>query len=164
MTLLSKSRLTAGAATTAVAAVTAAVALAVPPPPSGTFTGTTSQTKLKEHNISLTTDANGHVASATINWQAKCKKKGKFWTAKTTINGGSDGFAQTGDVFQQRGSYTGKVGGGIKGVVTATISGSFTDNDNASGRWSAKVTVKRKHKVIDRCKLTKLKWHATRTQ
>ena len=162
MTLLSKSRLTAGAATTAVAAVTAAVALAVPPPPSGTFAGTTSQTKLKEHNISLTTDANGHVASATINWQAKCKKKGKFWTATTVVNGGSDGLQQNGDVFIRKGSYTGNAGGGIKGKVTVNLQGAFTDNDNAKGTWSTKVVVRKKGKKIDSCKTPKITWSVTR--
>jgi hypothetical protein len=151
-------------ATGAVAAglTAAAVALAVPPPPSSSFEGQTSQTKIDDHGVRVETDANGHVSRVTIGWRAKCKKKGQFWTATTVVNGGSDGLQQNGDVFSLKGSYTGNAGGGIKGKVTVNLQGAFTDNDNAKGTWSAKVVVRKKGKKIDSCKTPKVNWSVAR--
>jgi hypothetical protein len=161
--LASKSRVIGCGATVVVAGLMAATALAVTPPPSSSFAGSTAQTKLKHHGVQITTDANGHVSAMKIAWQAKCKHKGKFWTEpETDINGGTAGFPQNGDVFHSAGSYTAG-GGGITGLITVAASGAFTDNDHAHGLWSAKVTVKRKGKTIDKCKVSKLKWKVART-
>jgi hypothetical protein len=161
---LASSRVIGCGAAVVVAGLTAATALAVPPPPTSSFAGSTTQTKLKHHRVQITTDANGRVSTMKIAWEAKCKHKGKFWTApETDLNGGTAGFPQNGDVFHSAGSYTAAGGGGITGFITVATSGAFTDNDHAHGLWSAKVTVKRKGKTIDKCKVSKLKWKVART-
>src|SRR4051812_11113333 len=123
-----------GSVATAVAIVgaTATTAMAVPPPPSSSFQGETSQSNIRDHAVAVDTDAGGHVSQVSIDWRAKCKVKGKFWTASTTIGGGDAGLPQSGDVFSKKGSYTSNAGGGVKGRVTAALQGSFSDNDTAN--------------------------------
>jgi hypothetical protein len=141
--------------------LTAATALAVPPPPSSSFSGSTTQTKVKHHKASLKTDANGHVSRLSIDWRGKCKQKGKFWTARTVVQGGSDGVPMTGDTFGETGTYTSNAGAGVTGFVSVTFSGHFTDADNARGKWKANVKVMKKGKQIDSCS-AKLKWSVKR--
>ena len=164
MVVVSKSRSIAVAATTLVAGLTAATALAVPPPPDGSFKGKTNQTKAKHRTVTIQTDANSHVSTMTVAWRAKCNRKGFFWSAETRIRGGDDGVPQTGDVFHQAGSYTSHPGGGITGRVTISMRGQFTDQDNANGTWTAKVTVRKKGKTLDKCKTGLVKWKVARTQ
>lgn len=162
MALISKTRGIALTATVA-AGLSATTALAVPPPPGGTFTGTTNQPKAKYHKTKVVTDANGRVSEVSVGWRAPCRKKGVFWSTETKISGGSSGLPQTGEVFHQAGSYTGNAGGGIKGRITISMNGKFADNDNVFGTWNAKVTVKnKKGKTIDKCKVTGIKWKASR--
>ena len=144
-----------------VAGATAAVAVAVPPPPSSQLTGDTSQTAIRHHGVEVDTDAAGHVSPVYIQWQAKCKAKGKFWTSTTKI-ANKNGIPQQGDVFKLTHSYTANAGGGIKGRITFKLAGQFTDNDNANGTWSAKVIVKRHGKKIDSCKTPRITWTAAR--
>jgi hypothetical protein len=159
-----KSRAIAVTATTVVAGLTAATALAVPPPPSSSFAGKTNQTKIKDHGVTLDTDANSHVSRLTLGWRAKCKKKGKFWTANTVVNGGPSGIPQTGDVFHESGSYTGNTGDpSIKGKVSISFQGQFVDTDHANGTWNAKVVVKKNGKTIDKCKSPTIKWKVARS-
>jgi hypothetical protein len=152
----------AGTTAAALVAGTAAVALAVPPPPASTFQGNTTQTSIKRHGVQVETDDNGRVSRVIVQWQAKCKAKGKFWTSSTTVTNGQGGLAQSGDVFSRKRSYTANAGGGFKGKITYTLTGQFTDNDNATGTYSAKVVVKKKGKKIDSCKLPKITWSAAR--
>jgi hypothetical protein len=148
-----------------VSGVTAASALAVPPPPDASFSGDTSQTSAENHAVSLKTDANGHVSEVSIDWRAKCKRKGVFWTAGTTINAGPDGLPMQGDVFGDKGSYVSNASSKIKGKVSVTLAGQFSDENTASGNWRAKVTVfKKKHgkfRKYDKCKAS-ITWNATR--
>jgi hypothetical protein len=162
MAVASKTRAIAVAAATGVASLTAATALAVPPPPSSTFKGVTNQPKAKYHKVKVVTDANGHVSVLSVGWRAPCRKKGVFWSSDTKITGGSNGLPQTGDVFHTSGSYTTSAGKGVKGVITISTKGSFSDNDHVFGTWNAKVTVKKKGKTIDKCKQTGIKWKAER--
>jgi hypothetical protein len=152
----------AGTTAFAVAAGTAAVALAVPPPPTSTFEGETSQTTIKKHGVQVKTDANAHVSRVIVQWRAKCKAKGKFWTSTTPVTAGPNGLPQSGDVFSRKRTYTANAGGGIKGKITYSLSGQFTDNDNANGTFSAKVVVRKRGKKIDSCKLPKITWSAAR--
>lgn len=155
----------AGAGLTAVVAgLTAASAVAVPPPPSSTFQGNTSQTNIKRHGVQVETDERSLVQRVFIQWRAKCKAKGKFWTSTTKVSRGSRGLPQNGDVFSYNHAYTGNVGGGIKGRIKYRLRGSFSDNDNAAGTWSAKVIVKRNGKKIDSCKLKQITWTASRVE
>jgi hypothetical protein len=152
----------ASAAAAVAVSLTAATAVAVPPPPSGSFAGSTSQKKLSSHVVKIKTDASGHVSNFAIDWSAKCKKPKHFWTTTTIVRGGTDGVPMNGETFGETGSYTGKAGGGIKGLVSVTFHGRFTDADNASGNWKTKVKVMRKGKRIDTCKAS-IKWSASRT-
>jgi hypothetical protein len=164
MAAVTKSRAIAVTATTVAAGLAAATALAVPPPASSSFAGKTNQTKIHDHGVTLDTDANGHVSRITLGWQAKCKQKGKFWTANTVVNGGATGIPQTGDVFHELGSYTGNTGDpSIKGKVSISLKGQFSDADHAAGTWNAKVIVKKKGKTIDKCKSPTIKWKVARS-
>jgi hypothetical protein len=152
----------AGTTAAALVAGTAAVALAVPPPPSSTFQGSTTQTSIKKHGVQVETDSNARVSRVIIQWRATCKAKGKFWTSTTPVTNGQGGLAQSGDVFSRKRTYTANAGGGFKGKIKYALSGQFTDNDNASGTYSAKVVVKKNGKKIDSCKLPKITWTASR--
>ena len=154
-------------ATVLVAGATATSAWAVPPPPDSTFSGDTSQTNVKNHQVDIQTDSNGHVSAFAIDWRAKCKRKGKSWTAGTTIQPGGDGLQMDGEIFGADGSYNSKVNRKIKGVVTVSLRGTFVDNDNAQGTWKASVKVlkknkKGKFKKFDSCKAD-ITWSAART-
>ena len=160
MTIISKR---AAALVVAVAAgTTAGVAGAVPPPPDGTFQGDTSQTNIEHHVVQVDTNSDGRVQRVFIQWQAKCKVKGQFWTSTTKVTNGPSGLVQSGDVFSRKHSYTGKVNKNIKGKISYTLDGKFADNDNAAGTWKAKVIVRRKGKKIDTCTLPKITWTAQR--
>jgi hypothetical protein len=163
MTVGSRFRWIGCGMTVVVAALAAASAYAVPPPPSGSFSGSTAQTRIKNHRVRITTDANGHVSKMKVGWRAKCRKKGFVWDSETAIDGGPKGLAQKGDTFHFKGSYASNSGGGTRGLVTVVGSGAFSDNDHAQGLWSAYVTVKRKGKTIDRCKAEKVKWKVKRS-
>jgi hypothetical protein len=162
MTVISKRGVIGTAAI--VAGITASGAMAVPPPPSSIFQGLTSQ-KIQGRNVQVETDANSHVSRVVIEWRAKCKVKGRFWTATTSARNGTSGLPQTGDVFRKKGSYTSDAGGGIKGRVTIALRGAFTDADHANGTWSASVVVRKKGKKIDSCKTPKkpVTWSVARS-
>jgi hypothetical protein len=149
--------------TAAVAAgVTAAGAAAVPPPPDSTFEGQTSQANIRNHGVRLTTDAEGRVTRFAIQWRGNCNAKGKFWTSTSVVKA-PDGLKQDGDVFSRKRSYLAHAGGGITGKIRYTLSGQFTDDDNANGTWAAKVTVRRDGKKIDKCRSPKVTWSAARS-
>jgi hypothetical protein len=137
-------------------------AVAVPPPPDSTFQGNTSQTNIQRHAVQVDTDATGHVKQVFVQWRAKCKSKGKFWTSTTKVSRGAAGLPQNGDVFGYTHTYKGNAGGGVTGKIKYTLKGSFSDADNAAGTWTAKVIVKRSGKKIDTCKLPKVTWTAAR--
>jgi hypothetical protein len=152
----------AAAAAGVAAGIAAGGAAAVAPPPGGTFFGETSQTAVANHSVEVDTNASSRVQRVYVQWQAKCKAKGKFWTSTTKVSNGSKGLFQNGDVFQRKHSYTGNAGGGITGRITYSLKGHFTDNDHADGTWTAQVVVRRKGKKIDSCKTPKITWSVTR--
>src|SRR4051794_12280581 len=119
MALVSKRRAAAVAVASVMAGVTAVAAASVPPPAGSKFKGLTSQTKAKDHRVTLRTDGNGHVKQLTLGWLAPCTEKGKSWRAHTQVDGGSGGIPQTGNTFHQSGSYVGQTDDPtIKGNVT----------------------------------------------
>src|SRR2546423_5261384 len=142
MRLVPKRGAMAVAVGVAVAVTTAVSAEAIPPPPSGLFTGNTSQTDIPDNSVRLRTDANGHVSKMKVGWEAKCQVKGKSWGSTTTISPGANGLPMTGDVFKKNKTYTGDAGNGITGRITYVMKGHFTDNDNATGSWKAHVIVR----------------------
>jgi hypothetical protein len=155
------SRLSAAVALV-VAGVTAPMAMAVPPPPDGTFSGETAQANAEQRAVDLSTDSEGQIADFSIDWRAKCKRKGRFWTAGTNIGGGA--IELQGEVFGADGSYKSPVEGTkIKGKVTVSLRGTFDDENTASGTWKAKVKVFRRGKRIDTCKVN-TSWSAQRVE
>jgi hypothetical protein len=164
MAVVLRTRAIAATATMAVAGVGAAAAMAVPPPPDSHFAGQTNQPRAKYHAVNIDTDTSGHVSEISVGWRAPCRKKGVFWSTETRITGGTTGLPQNGDVFHQAGSYTGHTSNGVTGRITISMKGHFVDNDHAKGTWAAKVTVKNKRgKVIDKCKVSNIKWRAARS-
>jgi hypothetical protein len=155
-----KRRTRIGLITTAVLGVGAATALAAAPLPSQTFEGKTAQ-HIADNAVELKTDANGHVSKFTIGWRAPCQKKGVFWTATTRVKGGSAGLPMQGDSFHTSGSYMSPAGNHIKGKVTVSLHGQFTDETHASGTWKPKVVVYKKQQKIDTCKAKAINWTAT---
>ena len=155
------------AAAVIVAGAAAVPAAAVPPPPDGSFSGETAQANLEDNGVEFATDPGGRVSQFRIGWRAKCKRKGISWTTVTVIQPRSGGLAMQGDVFGADGSYTGHAGRKTKGKVTVSLRGQFNDNDNASGTWSAKVTVfkkkRGKFRKHDKCSVSTT-WTAQREQ
>jgi hypothetical protein len=152
-------------ATVLVAGVGATSAVAVPPPPDGQFSGESSQ-NIRRHKVKIVTDSAGQISKFSIGWEAKCKKKGQFWTTGTVVNAGA--ISLDGDVFSAGGGYKSDDPGGIRGKVKVSLSGSFSDESTASGTWSAKVTVFKKnrhgkYRKIDKCKTGPVDWTASST-
>jgi hypothetical protein len=133
-----------------VAGVGAGGAMAVPPPPDGSFSGQTAQENARDRRVHLSTDANGQISQFAIEWRAKCKRKGRFWSAGTAVRGRA--IELQGETFSADGSYEGRVNRKVTGTVTATMRGSFTDDDHAVGTWEAKVVVRKNGRKIDKCK------------
>ena len=163
------SRSGAAGAVVLAAGVAATAAFAVPPPPSSVFDGNTSQTSVKDHRVEVQTNSAGHVKAVYVQWRAKCKAKGKFWRS-TTKASKSGGLPESGDAFSYKHTYKARIFDeddqptDITGTITYTLKGSFSDNDNVAGTWTAKVIVKKKRKKIDTCKLPKITWTAKRVE
>ena len=153
-------------ATALVAGATATSAVAAPPPPNGSFRGQTDQ-NIEDNTVSLLTNANGRVSEFDLAWRAKCERKKQFWTTATGISPDGDGLAMEGDVFRSAGSYTSKASKRIRGKISISMRGSFSDETSASGIWSAKVKVFKKNKRgkfkrFDTCTTGQLEWRVTR--
>jgi hypothetical protein len=165
MALGSKRQAVVVAVTTVMAGVTAVAAASVPPPASSKFKGLTSQTKAKDHRVTLRTDANGRVKQLTLGWLAPCTEKGKSWRAHTQVDGGTAGLPQSGNTFHRSGSYVGETDDpAITGKVTVSFKGHFTDKNHAKGTWNAKVSVQQDGETIDKCKTPTIKWKVHRVK
>ena len=158
-----------GATTAAIAIVagaTATTAVAVPPPPSANFKGSTSQTKEKDHGAQLTTNANGRVLRAYLEWTANRCDKGVAWRQHQPIKRGSKGLAMKHGVFHRKGTFSAKPKGapGITGKVSYAFKGHFTDKRHAKGTFTATVRVFRDGDRIDTCRTPKkpIRWHVKR--
>lgn len=122
----------------AVSAVCAAVALAVTPT-RGAYEGTTTQRHSPHHGVELRVDKQHRVARFTIDWRARdCDEPDTHWDGGTTIKAPKNDPIGT---FHDHGSYTSTAGDGIKGRITHTVDGHFTDRTHAKGAWKATVKV-----------------------
>src|SRR3954470_24872617 len=165
MALVSKRQVAAATVAPVVGGVRAVPAASVPPPASSKFKGLTSQTKAKDHRVTLRTDANGHVKQLKLGWLAPCNEKGQSWRAHTEVDGPTGGVPQTGNTFHQSGSYVGHTSDpSITGNVTVSFKGHFTDKNHAKGTWNAKVEVQQDGQTIDRCKTPTIKWKVKRVK
>ena len=141
-----------------------AAALAVPSDAAAVkrFEGKTQQGR----TVKLTIGDDGLLQSARINWVTKaCSLSGSRFQHLTGFRPPFD--STTADAFTDAGSFTEPDKGGFRSRVTVTFSGSrAVDPANPaaetwSGTFSAKVVVRKRGKVVDRCTRKSITWSAS---
>jgi hypothetical protein len=146
------------------AAATVSVGLAVPAEAMAVknFRGKTEQ----QRTVSLQIADDNLLNTLRINWITRnCTQNGSRFQNITRFRRDYD--ESTPDRFRDTGAYTVRDDGGIRSRVSITLAGDRTTDpaDPAAETWkgtfSARVTVRRRGKVIDRCRLRAIDWSAT---
>ena len=126
-----------------------------------TFTGKTAQNR----SVSVTTGDDNVLKSFRVNWLTrKCAKSGSRFQHITPFRPPFD--AATPDEFQDAGSFTVVDKGRIRSRVRISVTGrhAFDPANPAAENWfgtlKASVVVRRRGKVIDRCRLRQINWSA----
>lgn len=129
-------------------------------PSKGLYEGTTTQKRSPHHGVELRVDEQHRVARFAIDWRARdCEVAGTQWDGGTTIKSPKNDPIGT---FHDHGSYTSMAGGGIKGRITHTVDGHFTDKTHAKGAWKATVKIYDSNgDRINTCSV-RTHWHAHR--
>jgi hypothetical protein len=119
-----------------------------------TYRGKTSQGRA----ASIRTGADGIVNRVRISWRAPCGQNRRFVEAtvfRPPFN------SATGDALQDGGTYRIRASG-IVGRITIAVTAA---RDAAANTWTGTlavdVQVKRRGRVIDRCRLKRLTWSAS---
>jgi tRNA/tmRNA/rRNA uracil-C5-methylase (TrmA/RlmC/RlmD family) len=125
------------------------------------FTGKTQQNR----TINLTIGDDGTLESGNINWiTRRCAQSGSRFQNITRFTGPYD--QDTPEAFSDSGAYTVRDRGRIRSRVSVTLSGQhFFDPANPAaekwvGTFKATVVVRRRGRVIDRCRLRSTTWEA----
>lgn len=149
---------------TSVLLTTAAVAAAAIAPSEAAavkrFRGATDQ----ERTVKLTIGDDNLLQSASINWVTrKCAQSGSRFQHMTAFRRPFD--ETTPDAFRDEGSFTVRDSGGIRSRVRIIFIGErlvdpATNVESWRGTVEAKVTVRRRKKIIDRCTLRPVGWEA----
>jgi hypothetical protein len=106
----------------------------------------------------VVTGADGLVTRVRLGWKAKCNDG--TYTSRTTFLPPFD--ASTAITFEHTGSYSARPDG-YRTWTTATIHGRFFPAvDRWRGRLDVKVRVRKNGKLVDTCRLKKLRWSAGR--
>jgi hypothetical protein len=118
------------------------------------YKGRTSQSR----EVKLRTGADGVVNRVALGWRAPCGEGYRF-NERTIFRPQFD--LVTADAVQDAGTYRVRYRGGLRARITVTLAGA---RDPATDRWSGTlagtVMVSRKGKVIDRCRVKRLRWNA----
>jgi hypothetical protein len=150
---------------TPVILTTAAVAVALVAPSQAaadkSFSGKTSQNR----SVSLTTGDDNVLKTFRVNWiTRRCAQSGARFQHITSFRPPFD--SATPDAFSDARSFTVRDRGRIRSRVTITLAGqhAFDPANPAAEKWfgtlKAKVVVRRRGKVIDRCTLRSINWEA----
>jgi hypothetical protein len=139
-------------------AVLALCAVAAVLPASASAATWKGKTKQGRKAVVVTDDANGFVSRAKIGWKATCGDGA--YTSRTTFVPPFD--VSTATSFEDTGSYSAHPDG-YRAWTTTTVSGRYFPRvDRWRGRLDVKVRVRKNGKLVDTCRLTKLKWSVGR--
>ncbi len=146
-------------------ALCAALALPADALAAKTFRGKTQQNRA----VSVVVGDDELVERVRITWRTRrCQLGGSRFQDATQFNGPFD--PSTADAFGDAGAYTVRDRGGIRSRVRIRLTGQriFDAADPPAERWEgtvrASVVVRRRGKVIDRCRLRSTGWRATLAQ
>ena len=125
------------------------------------FSGKSAQNR----TVSLTTGDDNVLKTLRINWLTRrCAQSGARFQHITRFRPPFD--VATPDEFRDAGSFTVRDSGGYRSRVSITIAGRHAFDpanpaaENWSGTVSARVVVRRRGRVIDRCRLRSVNWSA----
>jgi hypothetical protein len=125
------------------------------------FAGKTKQ----QRSVALTVGDDQLLQRLRVNWIARrCSTRGSRFQHITTFRPPFD--ASTPDAFHDAGAFTVRDRGGFRSRVRITLDGTrdFDPANPAAESWSgtlrARVVVRRRGKVIDRCRLRSIPWSA----
>jgi hypothetical protein len=116
------------------------------------------KTKQGRKAVVVTDDATGLVSRVRIGWRAPCQDG--TYSSRTTFLPPFD--TSTGTTFEDTGSYSARPDG-YRTWTTATVHGRFYPHaDRWRGRLDLTVRVRKAGKLVDTCRLKKLRWSAGR--
>jgi hypothetical protein len=142
----------------AVLALAALCAVAATLPDAAVAATWKGKTKQGRNVAVVTDDATGLVTRLKIGWRAHCEDG--TYTSRTTFLPPFDSSTPT--TFEDTGSYTARPDG-YRALTTATIHGRFYPKvDRWRGRLDVRVRVRKDGKLVDTCRLKKLRWSAGR--
>ncbi|MDQ4124375.1 MAG: hypothetical protein M3134_02080 [Actinomycetota bacterium] len=125
------------------------------------FSGKTKQNR----SVSLTTGDDNVLKTFRINWiTRRCAQSGSRFQHITAFRPPFD--LATPDEFRDAGAFTVRDDGGIRSRVSITITGrhAFDPANPAAENWfgtvKASIVVRRRGRVIDRCRLRSTNWSA----
>ncbi|MDQ3741908.1 MAG: hypothetical protein M3320_06165 [Actinomycetota bacterium] len=148
---------------TAILAAVLGTALAVPSTALAdkSFAGKTAQNR----SVTLTTGDDNVLKTFRINWiTRRCAQSGSRFQHMTAFRPPFD--LATGDEFRDAGSFRVRDDGGIRSRVRITITGrhAFDPANPAAENWfgtvKARIVVRRRGRIIDRCNLRSTNWSA----
>jgi hypothetical protein len=135
---------------------TLAVALVVGATAAGadamTWRGETEQGR----SVSVRAGPDDVVKRVRINWRAPCRN-GRY-VSRTLFRAPLD-VAEAGR-FEDRGTYRSRVPGGYRARHTVFVSGELGADDRWRGTFRVRTLVTRGGRVVDRCRLERLRWEA----
>jgi hypothetical protein len=132
-----------------------AVAAALPASASAaTYKGKTKQGR----NAVVVTDADGLVSRVKIGWKATCDDG--TYTSRTIFLPPFDTSSST--EFAHVGNYTARPAGYVSAIHVSVHGTWLEDTDRWHGTFGVRVRVRKDGKLVDTCRLKKLKWSAAR--
>jgi len=139
----------------------AALAQEEPPPGPERFEGRTQQRR----TVTVGTGADGLVRSVEMAWVGSCRRA---FVYRTTTRRVPPFVQSTEERFRDNGSYRERSRGGIVATIAVTISGVHVEpaedrptTERWRGTFRATVTVRRRGRVIDRCRTRSIRWSAS---
>ena len=130
-----------------------------------TFRGKTQQSR----GVTVIVGDDGLVDRVRVNWRTRrCQLGGSRFQDATQFNGPFE--PSTVDAIGDSGAYTVRDRGGIRSRVGIVLTGKrlFDPANPAGETWEgtlrANVVVRRRGKIIDRCRLRSIGWRATLAQ
>jgi hypothetical protein len=138
----------------ALAALCAVVAAAPASASAGTWSGKTKQGRA----VMLRTDGDGLVTRARIGWKARCQDG--TYSSRTIFLPPFD--TSSSSAFSAAGDYTARPKGYVS-AIHVTVKGAWVDaSDRWHGTFTVRVRVRKDGKLVDTCRLKKLRWSAGR--
>jgi hypothetical protein len=119
-----------------------------------TYEGETSQGR----SVKVLATPEGDMTQIRMGWRADCGKPGNSFRTRTKwldpIEQSGNSFSDSGEYTQRDGPYRYRIKGSLEGTFDAT------NGADATARYS--VRVRRRGKLVDRCRSGRIEWTATR--